>query len=115
MVPQYRACLRLAPEDHRLGYSLAECLREQGEGEAALAVLDPLLAGPTDAELHCQVGLALAEAGRFAEAVERFRMAIADDPTPAALWANLGMMLKVEGQFDAALDAYRQALARAPE
>lgn len=115
VVPQYRECLRLAPEDHRLGYSLAECLREQGEGEGALAVLAPLLAGPTHAELHCQVGLALAEAGRFAEAVERFRMGIADDPTPAALWANLGMMLKVEGQFDAALDAYRQALARAPE
>jgi tetratricopeptide (TPR) repeat protein len=115
IVPQYRACLRLAPDDRRLRYGLAGYLREQGEGEAALAVLEPLPAGPADAELHYQVGMALAEAGRFAEAAERFRMAIAGDPAPAAFWANLGAMLKVEGQFDAALEAYEQALARAPD
>jgi tetratricopeptide (TPR) repeat protein len=115
IIPQYSACLALAPEERRLRYGLADCLREQGEGEAALAVLKPLLEGPPDAELHYQLGLALAEAGRFAEAAGRFRLAIAADPAPAAFWANLGMMLKVEGQFDAALEAYEQALARAPD
>jgi Flp pilus assembly protein TadD len=114
IVPQYQACLRLAPEDRRLRYGLAQYLREQGDGEAALAVLQPLAAGSADAELHCEMGLAMAEAGRFVEATERFRMAIAADPAPAAVWANLGMMLKVEGEFDAALEAYDQALARAP-
>jgi cytochrome c-type biogenesis protein CcmH/NrfG len=115
IVPQYGACLRLAPDDRRLRYGLAECLREQGDGEAALAVLEPLRGDPADAELHYQVGMALAEDGRFAEAAERFRMAIAGDPAPAAFWANLGAMLKVEGRFDAALEAYEQALARAPD
>ena len=61
------------------------------------------------------MGLALAEAGRFAEAAERFRQATVCDPTQAVFWANLGMMLKVEGQFDASLDAYDAALARAPD
>jgi Flp pilus assembly protein TadD len=84
-VPQYQACLRLTPKDRRLRYGLAQCLREQGEGEAALAALQPLLAMPADTELHCEVGLALAEAGRFAEAAQRFRMGIAIDPRPAAL------------------------------
>jgi hypothetical protein len=60
------------------------------------------------------MGLALAEAGRFAEAAEQFRTAIACDPAPAAFWANLGMMLKVEAQFDASLAAYDAALERAP-
>ncbi len=111
--PQYQACLALTPLDRRLRFGLADSLRDQGDGAAALAVLHPLLAH-TDAAVHYQVGMALAEAGRFAEAANRFQMAIADDPAPAAFWANLGMMLKVEGQFDAALDAYEQALARAP-
>ena len=69
---------------------------------------------PDDAETHDQMGLALAESGRFAEAAAQFRLAISHDPAPAAFWANLGMMLKVEGQHDAALEAYGEALARAP-
>jgi thioredoxin-like negative regulator of GroEL len=114
VVPQFQACLALTPDDRRLRFGLADCLREQGDGAAALAALKPLLSQPVDAELHYQEGMALAEAGRFAEAADRFQMAIADDPAPAAFWANLGMMLKVEGEFDAALDAYGQALGRAP-
>ena len=113
--PQYRACLALTPDDARLRYGLAGFLREHGYGEAAVAVLEPLLAAhPDSAEAHDQTGMALAEAGRFAEAAEHFRAAIARDPAQAVFWANLGMMLKIDGQFDAALDAYDEALARAP-
>ena len=114
--PQYRACLALTPDDARLRYGLAGFLREYGDGEAAVAVLEPLLAAhPDSAEAHDQTGLALAEAGRFAEAAEHFRAAVARDPAQAVFWANLGMMLKIDGQFDAALNAYDQALARAPD
>jgi hypothetical protein len=115
ILPQYRACLALTPDDRRLRYGLAECLRESGDGEAAVSILAPiLLAGAVGAEAHEQMGMALAECGRFAEAAEHFRAAITCDPEPAGFWANLGMMLKVEGQFDAALEAYDEALARAP-
>ena len=113
--PQYRACLALMPDDARLRYGLAGFLREHGDGEAAVALLEPLLsAHPDSAEAHDQTGMALAEAGRFIEAAGHFREAIARDPAQAAFWANLGMMLKTDGQFDAALDAYHEALARAP-
>ena len=113
--PQYRACLALTPDDARLRYGLAEFLREHGDGEAAVALLEPLLvAHPDSAEAHDQTGMALADVGRFTEAAEHFRVAIAHDPAQAVFWANLGMMLKIDGQFDAALQAYDQALARAP-
>jgi len=116
IVSQYRACLRLTPHDLRLCFPLAELLRENGDAPAALALLEPLLRTHLDsAEMHDQMGLALAEAGQFAQAAEQFRQAIAYDPGPAVFWANLGMMLKVENRFDEALDVYAEALARSPD
>jgi Flp pilus assembly protein TadD len=115
VAPQYRACLRLAPDDLRLHYAFAGFLRETGEAAEAVSMLAPVLrAHPDSAEAHDQMGLALAEAGRFADAIGQFRQSIASDPAQATFWANLGMMLKVEGQLDAALDAYDAALTRAP-
>jgi Flp pilus assembly protein TadD len=112
---QYRACLRLTPDDLRLQYAFAEFLRETGDGVRAIAVLEPaLLAHPVDAEAHYQMGMALAEAARFDDAAAQFGEAIRLDPAPAAFWSNLGTMLKIEGRFDEALDAYENALARAP-
>ncbi len=116
VAPQYRACLRLAPDDLRLSYGFAEFLRNTGEAADAVDLLASVLrTHPDSAEAQDQMGLALAESGCFAEAAERFRSAIACDPAPAVFWANLGMMLKVEGQHDAALEAYGEALARAPD
>jgi Flp pilus assembly protein TadD len=115
IVPQYRACLRLMPDDLRLRYGFAEFLRESGNATQAICVLGPvLLAQPTSAEAHYQMGMVLAEAARFDDAAEEFRQAIGFDPAPAAFWANLGTMLKIQDHFDEALDAYAQALERAP-
>jgi hypothetical protein len=69
---------------------------------------------PQSAEAHDEMGTALAEAGRFAEAAAEFRRAVELDPGQAVFWSNLGMTLKIEGQFDAALVACDQAVARAP-
>jgi hypothetical protein len=81
-----------------------------------VALLEPVLrARITSAEAHDQIGLALAESGRYGEAIDHFRQAVAYDPRPAVFWANLGMMLKIEGRFDEALDVYAQALARSPD
>jgi Flp pilus assembly protein TadD len=113
---QYRACLALTPNDLGLRYGLATFLRERGKGDAAVLVLAPALTcHPENAEAHNQMGSALGEAGRFAEAAASFRRAVALDPGQAAFWANLGMMLKVEGDFDASLEAYGKALSLAPD
>jgi Flp pilus assembly protein TadD len=115
IAPQFRACLEQTPHDRRLVYAFAEFLRRTGAPEQAVVMLDPVVRQhPDDAQAQDQRGLALAEAGRFAEAAESFRHAITLDPGPAAFWANLGMMLKVEGRFDEALAAYAEALARDP-
>jgi Flp pilus assembly protein TadD len=113
--PQFRACLCGMPCDLRLNFAFAEFLRERGRAMEAVTLLEPLLhIHPTDAEVHYQLGLAFADAGRFAVAAERFRQAIDCDPDPAVFWANLGMMLKVEGRFDESLTAYAEALSRDP-
>jgi Flp pilus assembly protein TadD len=115
IAPQYLACLRLTPDDLRLRYAYAEFLRDGGEAANAIAVLGPVLhAHPASAEGHYQMGMALAEAARFADAAEQFRQAIGLDPGPAPFWSNLGTMLKIQERFDEALDAYAQALERAP-
>ncbi len=113
--PLYQSCLRLAPCDDRLRYAFADFLRDSGEPDQALALLQSLLCEhAADARLHYEIGLSLAEAGGFADAAGHFREAIALDPTPAEFWANLGMMLKIESRFDEALQAYDAAVARAP-
>jgi Flp pilus assembly protein TadD len=115
VAPLYRACLTLAPGDRGLHYAFADFLRDSGEPQQAVALLQPLLQShATDARLHYEIGLSLAEAGAFANAEAEFRAALATDPGPAEFWANLGMMLKVEGRFDEALDAYDAAIQRAP-
>lgn len=115
IAPLYRACLTLAPGDRALHYAFADFLRDTGEPQQAVALLQPLLRAPsTDAELHYEIGLSLAEAGAFADAELHFRKAIAMKPGPAEFWANLGMMLKVMSRFDEAFAAYDAALLRSP-
>lgn len=56
--------------------------------------------------------------GRFRDAIDAYRKALASTPEAADAWFNLGYALRREGEFETALDAYAQALARgasAPE
>jgi Flp pilus assembly protein TadD len=112
---QYRACLRLAPEDLRLRHAFASFLQEGGEPEAAVALLrEGLQLHPGSAVAQHAMGLALAELGHNEEAIWHFHQAVTTNPGQAASWANLGMLLKVERQFDRSLAAYAQAIAAAP-
>lgn len=112
---QYRACLRLAPEDLRLRQAFAVFLQEGGEPEAAVELLrEGLQLHPDSAVAQHAMGLALAELGHNAEAIWHFHQAVTSNPGQAASWANLGMLLKVEGQFDRAIAAYARAIAAAP-
>ena len=105
---QYRACLRLAPTDARLRHDFASYLLEYGDPEAALVVLRDT---PDSAITSNLRGMALAETGKFKEAVRCFENAVRLDPNSAGGWSNLGMMLKIELRFDDSLASYDRALA----
>jgi Flp pilus assembly protein TadD len=112
---QYRACLRMAPEDLRLRQAFASFFQEAGDPEAAVALLrEGLQLHPNSAVAQHAMGLALAELGHNEEAIWHFNQAVTTDPRQAASWANLGLLLKVERQFDRAVAAYARAVAIAP-
>ena len=117
VVPLFRTCLALAPDNLSLRYGFAEFQRDLGGGpDEAIALLEPVVSRyPDDAGAHFQMGLALLEAGRFAEAADAFRRTIALDAPPALAWANLALTLDVEGDVDGAISAYGQALIRSPQ
>jgi Flp pilus assembly protein TadD len=62
-----------------------------------------------------QAGIAAHAAGRFADAVESFRQAVAAAPGDPRARMNLGVALKDAGAIAEAEAAYRQALAMAPQ
>jgi hypothetical protein len=112
IVRQFQACLRRDPNDVRLRLTFAEFLLDNDRPDQAEAVLEP---APDTAAAHHLRGLARAERGRFAEAIESFRTAVTLDPNAAASWSNFGMVLKIEHRFDDAIRAHDRAVALAPD
>jgi Flp pilus assembly protein TadD len=107
----YRACLAQTPGDKRLRRLCAAFLLDRGEAAEAEQVLRGALGSAAG---HHTMGLALAEQGKFRDAIGHFREAAALDPVPSMAWANLGMVLKIEGRHEEALAAYDEAVARSP-
>jgi Flp pilus assembly protein TadD len=112
---QYRACLRVAPEDMRLRQAFARFLRATGDSSAAVAVLrDGLRHDPSSAVTQHAIGITLAELAHIPEAIWHLEQAVGINPKFASGWASLGLLLRAERRFDSALAAYEQAIARAP-
>jgi tetratricopeptide (TPR) repeat protein len=112
IVRQFQACLRRDPNDVRLRLTFAEFLLDNDQPEQAETVLEP---APNTTEAHHLRGLARAERGRFAGAIESFHAAVGLDPNAAPSWSNLGMVLKIEHRFDDAIRAHDRAVALAPD
>jgi Flp pilus assembly protein TadD len=113
---QYRASLRLAPEDMRLRHAFAGFLQARGNVEEAVAVLrEGLRQNPGSSAAQHAMGVALAELGHIADATWHLEQAVSIAPWLAAAWANLGMLLKVEKRFPSAFAAYEQAITHAPD
>jgi tetratricopeptide (TPR) repeat protein len=88
-------------------YRLQQCPESVKEYEIAAKL------GDRKADLLVDWGLALDCAGRKAEALERFRQAVATERTYNSL-AQLGMVLAREGRLDEALFLLNDAIARDP-
>ena len=63
---------------------------------------------------HNNLGLALADRGAFAEAIEEFRKAVEIDPTFVEAHTNLGIFLAKRGSSEEAVSHLRQALGIDP-
>ncbi len=69
---------------------------------------------PTPAEAHVQSGKALAAAGQYAAALDRFTQAIALQPACAENYVDQGNAFSELKQFAAAFASYEQAIALKP-
>ncbi|HEV8239156.1 MAG TPA: sulfatase-like hydrolase/transferase [Thermoanaerobaculia bacterium] len=112
----FRQALALDPTQPESGTSLARLLREKGDGPAAIAVLDGVLAaGSHDPRVYLERGTALAEAGKIEPALRDFREAARRspaDPVPLENAAHAAYML---GHAREAVQTYETLLRLAPE
>jgi hypothetical protein len=75
---------------------------------------DCVIKSPGKARPHNNLGVALKEHGRLAEAAAHYKKVIEIDPQFLEAYNNLGNVLSKMGQWDEALDYYSKALEIAP-
>jgi tetratricopeptide (TPR) repeat protein len=95
---------------------LAQALALRGEGAAAgrelAAVKDSGKAD--DAKAWNNVGTGEEKAGRYREAEQAYRKALAIDPELPEAWHNLGLVLRRSGRDDEATKAFEKAIELNP-
>ena len=65
--------------------------------------------------VHGVLGNALADQGKFSEAIESFRKVVASDPKSAEMQFNLAVVLTHAGRLDEAVASYRKAVTLMPQ
>jgi len=128
-VEHYEAALAAVPEANRLHYPLALAYRGLAEhekaeehlektGQVGLRPPDPLLDAVTNLRVGERIALmrgrVAARAGRYADAAEEFRRALAAQPESVEGRVNLGSMLALSGDRAGAVEQFREALRRDP-
>lgn len=128
--PLLEEALAAVPSAGRLHYLLATAYRGLGDeakakehlgkaGPVGVRPADPLLAGldrlRSGERLHLARGKTAFQAGRYEEAAEHFRRALAARPESAEARINLAAALVQQGDRAGAEASLREALAHAPD
>ena len=90
-VDNLRAALRTTPNNDSVRVHLGLLLTEQGKTREAIEVLAPLAKG-NDPEALNAYGIALADEGRFDEAIQQFQRVLQVDANNAPALQNLGIV-----------------------
>ena len=124
-VKYFEAALTLAPGANRIHYSLAMAYRNLGDTEKAMAHLrrqgsvgvrvnDPLIDELEKLirgeRIHVVRGKLALESGRYAEAIDEFRLAITANRDSLAAHVNLGVALTQTGDLKGAVEQFQEAL-----
>lgn len=96
-------------------YALADVLREAKDCADAVPEYEAVIRiRPMDRNAHTNLGICLAQIGRFEEAEAAFRRTLAIEPNFARGYTNLGALALVRGDVVTARDAYQEAIKRDP-
>jgi tetratricopeptide (TPR) repeat protein len=80
----------------------------------AMLLIEPALGQQTASE-WMDKGIALAEQGKYDEAIQVYDKAIEQDPTFAYPWNGKGLILSFQGKHDEAILALDEAIRRDPD
>jgi eukaryotic-like serine/threonine-protein kinase len=115
-IDEFRAALKLQPDDAAAHYNLGTALACRGQVDAAIDEYRAAIRlKPANALAHLGLGTALASKGQVDAAIAEYRAALKHQPDDAAAHLNLGTALTCKGQADAAIAEFRAALKLQPD
>ena len=110
----YDAILAVVPQDGEVLHLAGVAAGAQGDPTHAVRLIRQALAVRETADTWSNLGIALGQLGRHAEAIDGYHRALAIQPAHAAALNNLGVSLDALQRFPEAVDAYQRAIAAAP-
>ena len=111
----YKAVLDAAPDQPDALQLLGVLRHQQKKTDEGIALMERACAvAPTSAEVFCNIGGVLLDAGRIAEAEDKLRHALQLDPAHPQARSNLIRLLNLNDRDDDAIIVCREGIAIAP-
>jgi len=113
---EYRAGLRLDPQDPQLHNGLAWALNSLGDPDGAITeFLKTVSLDPNSGDPHYYIGLVLDNKGDGEGAIQQYREALRLDPNNAKCHDSLGSAIERKGNLEGAIVEYRAAVRVDPK
>ncbi len=111
----FRTARALRPDSWHVPNEMGVVCLKMGDRAAAIRLFRESLALQPSAPTYSNLGNALQQDKKLAEAVAAHKLAVRLDPEYANAWNNLGTALRDDNQIDEAIAAFRKAIELAPE
>jgi serine/threonine-protein kinase len=113
---EYRAALKIDPNNAAVQSALGHVLVEERKWDEAISVLRAAIASqPDDAVAHNNLGVALQTVGNVADAIPEFREAVRLQPDSLEPHSNLGHALEKQNDLNGSIAEYREVLRLKPD